>query len=359
MTAASLLPASSTDFERALEAATHPPADISSAITAVHGLKYRRPIADGFSQFLLHEYGLGNIAGYFNSEEQAIDQGRAWQRIRGTPLAASTALSWIGYNAPQILDQNAKRRRWHLYQIAMGAVPGDDEVGRLTDAEFLAGLSDRARSFFWRGFHDYDVRGLTLGKHKWGRSIVGDSSGVRIGGKTKWSHGKATSVAITATASERNALRVNFTTGQVVTWNSGLSWNAPGLTWSGISNAAKVKAWAMLQKAAFVAFYDAAGIVIGYARVVMAPTDATPAGNTNNATIRYVVRTGFGNGDGKVAAKAALVFGCEAVGVPVATQWLEPAQAAFPAGQIKVGDATAAISFQKTVRQLVTINLTI
>lgn len=359
MTSVSLLPANSTDLERTLEQAMRFPADVATAISAIHGLKYARPIAPGFAPFVLQEYGLGKIARFFDTIEHAIDQGRAWQRIRGTPFAASTALGWIGYNAAQILDQNPKRRRWHLYQIAMGALPGDDEVGRLTDAEFLAGLSDRARSFFWRGFHGYDVRGLTYGKHRWGRAIIGDSSGVRIGGKTKWSHGKATNAAIAATADERNSLGVNFTTGQAVTWNSGLSWNAPGLTWNGIANAAKVKAWTMLQKVAFIAFYDAADAVIGYARVVMRPTDITPVGNTSMASIRYVVRTGFGNGEGKVAAKASLVFGCQAAGVPAATQWLEPANASFPSGLVRVGDAALNIRFQKTVRQLVTIDLTI
>ena len=241
----------------------------------------------------------------------------------------------------------------------MGELPGDDETARLMDAEYLAGISDPARSFFWRGHHGYDVPGLEFGEHRWGEAIIGDSSGVRIGGKTKWSHGKETSGSITATNAERIAAGVNFSAGQAITWESGLTWNAPGLTWNGISNAAKVKAWVLAQKVTYVAFYDSANAVIGYARVVRTPVDITAPGNTTTATIRYVVRTGFGDGYGKTAVKASLIFRCEATGVPVARQWLAPENAAFPSGMTKVGEVALNIKFQKTVRQFVTIDLTI
>ncbi len=196
----SLLPSNSTAFELALEEATDIASEIGPAIDAIHGLKYARPLNITVAPWLVNEYGLGPISDFFDTVEGLIDEGRVWQRLRGTPQAISTSLSWIDYDDIDIQDQVRGRRRWHLYQIQMGELPGVDEFQRLTNAEYLAGLSDPARSYFWRGYFGYDVRGHVYGRSRWGRSIWGDSSGVRIaGGKVKWSHGRTHELEATGT----------------------------------------------------------------------------------------------------------------------------------------------------------------
>lgn len=197
MTFTTVLPSDSTTvFEYTVEQATDIVDEIAPAIQEIHGIKYARPLNVTFAPWLVYEYGLGPISQFFGTAEDTIDEGRPWQRLRGTPAAVTTALGWLDYDAIDIEDQLRGRRRWHLYQMDMGELPGADEVNRLMNAEYLAGLSDPARSYFWRGYHGYDVRGHVHGRSRWGRSMWGDSSGVRLpGGKTKWSHGRSHTAA--------------------------------------------------------------------------------------------------------------------------------------------------------------------
>lgn len=357
---ASLLPSNSTAFELALEEATDIASEIGPSIDAIHGLKYARPLNITVAPWLVNEYGLGPISDFFDTVEDLIDEGRVWQRLRGTPQAITTSLSWIDYDDIEIQDQVRGRRRWHLYQIQMGELPGVDEIQRLTNAEYLAGLSDPARSFFWRGYYGYDVRGHVYGRSRWGRSIWGDSSGVRIaGGKVKWSHGRTHEVDADAEAGVAAALGVEFTDGDDVTWLGSLTWAAPGLTWGGVTDARVLKSWLMMQKSAHIGLYDADGDPIGYARVVRAVQDITDYGDGEDTVVlAYDATIGFGVASGEVAS-AAVVFGGIAQGVAPFKTWLDPDQIDFPDGEVRVGESPISFTFLETVRERIVINLTI
>jgi hypothetical protein len=385
----SLLPSNSGLFEVALEAAIDVVDIIGPAVKDLRGFKTHRPLNPTIAPWIVLELGLGQVSAYFGGDiqhstalttldsttltdlgvdqivvigpttiEDLIDQGRAWQRIRGTPAAIQTALAWIGYDDAVVMDQVRGRKRWHLYQIEMGKLPLPDEAKLLADAEYLADLSDRARSFFWRGFYGYDVRGVTWGVSKWGRAIWGDSSGVRIGsGQTKWSHGRQHSGEILASNNDQISLDVVYDDGDILRWSQDLTWDTPGLTWNGVVDSRSLKTWLMLRKPAYVGFYDVLGNVIGYAPVLVGAKDVGQD-ETEDNLIRYDVRVDFGVGYGSTAATASIVFGGQpAAGVKPGKRWLSPTDAVFPNGITKVGSLQMPITFQQTIKEFVTIDL--
>ncbi|TIT41769.1 MAG: hypothetical protein E5W76_12900, partial [Mesorhizobium sp.] len=267
MTAAlHLLPKNASPFERALSNSLDRTPDFGAIIDGIAGLKYG-VIPAAFSPWVVAEYGLGPISEFFESDAEVIAAGIPWQRVRGTPFAATTALSWIGYLGPAIEDQNDRRRKWNRYQIGMGLVP-EAEMPVLRDAEYLVGISDPARSAFIRGWHGYNVRTLEWGEQVWGASIWGDDSGTRLdGGTVKWSHGEDITGSIVADAADRAALGVNVTVGTVLSWADS-PWNAPGVSWNGVTDAAAFKSFLLSRLSVLVGFFDAGGEAIGYRRPV-------------------------------------------------------------------------------------------
>ncbi len=358
--AGTVLPGNRTALEDALAIAVNPALQVSPAIDTISGLKYQRPLAQSVAPWLVHEYGLGPISQYFDTIEALIDQGRPWQRLRGTPAAILTALGWIGYDAASIEDQLKRRRRWHLYQIGMGKLPGAAEVATLMDAEYLSGVSDPARSEFFRGWHGYDVRGLTWGNGRFGRSIWGDASGVRLpGGKVKWSHGRTHALAASASVADWSVFGLDpaLETGDA-TWSDTLSWSTPGLGWGGIADAKALKTWLLLQRPAHLGFLDANGDAIGYARIIREPKDVS--GVAADIKIAFEVQTRFGDGAGATAASVALFLNLPVgVGVKPYSAWLQPDQVLVGPTPIRLGEVPWANTFQKTVRERITLTLTI
>jgi hypothetical protein len=357
-----LLPTNSKYFERAIAEAIELPSEVGDAVTDLHGVKYHRPLNVTVAPWLVFEYGLGYISAFFDNYEDLIDDGRVWQGLRGTPQALTTSLSWISYDAITIEDQMRHRRRWHLYQIGMGEIPAaSEEVARLTDAEYLAGISDPARSEFFRGYFGYDVRGLEWSGKKWGNSLWGDSSGVRLpGGKTKWSHGRAHEIESYANITDWADLNIDFVNGLSFPWTSDITWNAPGVTWNEVSDAGFLKAWSILRKRTYMAFLRADETVIGYALVIMAPVDITPAETDygDEFFIQYTVQTGFGDGAGEAAAFAAIAFNASPVaGVKSFKRWLTPDEIQFTGAEVVVGQTAFDLPFMLTVRERIVFTL--
>lgn len=361
MTFTTVLPsASTTVFEYTTEEATDFVAEISDAIASIHGLKYQRPLNITFAPWLIQEYGLGPISGFFATPEEAIDEGRVWQRLRGTPAALTTSLGWIDYDAITVEDQVRGRKRWHLYQIGMGELPGADEVNRLMNAEYLAGLSDPARSYFWRGYYGYDVRGFVWGRSRWGRAIWGDSSGVRLpNGKVKWSHGRSHIVDATADTDDADALAVNYTNGDLLTWLPTITWMAPGVTWNGVVDARALKSWLMRRKTAHIGLFDADDQPVGYAAVLREVRDITDYEDAEDTvTLLYEASVAFGKASGDVSS-VAVVFGGQSTANKPAKAWLTPDEIEFPDGEIRAGTSDLSFTFFQTVRERIVINLTI
>jgi hypothetical protein len=357
-----LLPDNRTAFEEALSTASDYLPDLLPGVEAVRGFKFAGPFPAWLGPALIFEYGLGDIVSYFVNADAAVSEGVAWQRIIGTAAALTKALSWIGYEDILIRDAFPRRRMWHRYQIGMGEVPAV-ELPRLLDAEYLAGLSDPARSIFFRGWHGYDVRALEWSGGRWSRSMWGDSSGVRLdGGQTKWSHGEDFDGAIVAGAPEREALGIDVELGEDPGWID-IPWDTPGIDWSGIVDVAAFKSFLIRRLPAHVGFFKANGDLIGMRRPI-AVRDVTAAHDVAGDTIviEVEVRTGFGDGEGRQAAAVALIYRAGHMAKPGAL-WVDANDVAMEPGfddeDMTIGSVPVDFTFRRTVRQHVTLTLEI
>ena len=356
----SLLPSNATPYQRAIEQACSIVDLADAPVAEMHGIKYRRPLNATIAPHLVLEYGLSPIAEFFGTIEELIDEGRPWQAIRGTPRAKHLALAWIGYDAITIEDQNAGRRRWHLQTIDMGKLPAAvTEDYLLGKAEYLVGLSNRARTVFFRGFHGYDVRALSFGKSTWGNAIWGDSSGVRInGGDVKWSHGRVHGVTGTIDPQVYVDLGLDFQDGDGLTWNSPLiTWETPGIAWNAVTDADAVRAWYIARQAVYFAIRDAAGDPIGYARCFdVADITGTEDFDDGSRYLKLAAVIPFGSAPGRIAASIAITIGATAAaGVKPAKRWFAPNELVFPAGETELFAAPLAIDLMKTCRELITV----
>ncbi|MER9625050.1 MULTISPECIES: phage tail protein [unclassified Mesorhizobium] len=359
-----LLPGNATSFERALSESTDYLEQMGAAADSIRGFKFATPLNPSVAPWLVAEYGLGPISAYFGGIDALIDAGIDWQRLRGTPLAISQGLGWIGYDAIALEDQNNRRLKWNRYQLGMGKVPLA-ELPVLRDAEYLAGLSDPARSVLFRGWHGYDFRTLEWSQGRWGNAIWGDDSGVRIdGGTVKWSHGEDLAGSVVAGPSERVALDVDVHRGDPIGWDD-VPWTAPGLSWNGVTDVAAFKRFLMLRLPVYVGFYDEGGDAIGYRRPI-AVRDVTSdhPGSGEAIFIEVECRTGFGDGEGRAAASCALVFRARPADPNKPGKlWLQPDEIEFEDGfgqaDMTIGSLPVDFLFRRTVRQHVTFTLEI
>lgn len=359
-----LLPTNATPFERAISEATDVFDRLDAAgMAGMRGFKYASTPA-AFFPFLVYEYGLGEISAYHASYADLIAEGVDWQRERGTPAALARALGWIDYDDIDLVDSYPSRRFWARYQIGMGALPPDGEEDPvLYDAEYLAGLSDPARSRFFRGFHGYDVRALQWGDGAWGDTIWGDDSGVTMpNGRTKWSHGRDHAGDVTLTADQKVALGLAYSDGDDIGW-SNLPWSAPGVTWDGVTDAAALRAWIIENTPAYVGFFDADGDPIGYRRAISV-SDVTdqhdPVEDTSYVAVEC--RTDFGEGFGSVAASARVLFHARPTDLTKPGRlWLAPGEVeidpAMDPDETTTDAVALSIEFGRTIREHVTITV--
>ena len=312
MTAQHLLPSNSTPIERAVSTVLDRDDTLAPSIDAIAGQKFLRPLTTGWAPWLITEYGLGAISGYFDTPEAAIDAGIAWQRLRGTPQALATALAWIGYAAPSLEDDPLGRRMWHRYQVAMGEVPR-----RMTKILFSPtrntspGFPIPPRSIFWRGFAGYDVRALDYGNSPWGGAIWGNDSGVKMpGGETLWSHGESHEVSVSLTAAQRAELSADVTTG------SSIGWDADPVVDARCELVRRQRPESLQGVPAhrlptYLGFFDGDGQLIGYRRTFSAidvTADYPPIADT--AYVRFTARTDFGEGFGSECGKRRAPLPC-------------------------------------------------
>ncbi|MFC5509266.1 phage tail protein [Bosea massiliensis] len=362
-----LLPDNARPLEIALSLATALGPDIDEAVVELRGIKLRNP-PPSYLPYLIYEYGLGELTPYLPNLYELIEDGIDWQRIRGTPAAVAQALGWIGYEG-EIEDPSIRRWRWNLFQLALDRVRDDEiDLGRI---EGVAQLSVPVRSYFWRGYHGYDVRNLEFGWKRWGDSIWGGYSGVRLpGGQAKWSYGRSYSVDHALTDDELEDLEVYLPPAG----SEPLGWGAfpwPAAPWT--DSAARARSVAMLEAldigTAWVAFKDADGDVIGYRRArachpvtqgasgtyTIGGTGFTPA--ASGATILYIeALTGFGDGYGHTAASVSfMVRGEPSSGYPPGALWLPPG--ALVSASPPLAETQVNIEFGRTVRERVSVAL--
>lgn len=356
-----LLPKNATAFERNLSKTLDRTASYGPTIESIAGFKTLDILPETFGPWMVAEFGLGPISEFFNDADMLIGAGIPWQRLRGTPLALAIALSWLEYIDLTLEDANERRLKWNRYQIDMGRVP-ESERPILLKAEYLAGLSDPARSVFFRGFHGYDVRALEWSGRAWGNSIWGDDSGVRLpDGSVKWSHGEILSGTIIVGEEERQALGVNVSAGDEPGWED-VPWDAPGMTWGSIDDVSAFRSYLVRRMPVLVGFYDEDGDAIGFRRPI-AVRDAPPTNYSGEKSfIEVECRTGFGDGGELEAKHVSLVFRAGHPSLP-GKLWIEPDDLEFEDGfdpvDMTIGNVPVDFTFRRTVRQHVTLTLEI
>jgi len=185
-----LLPPNASRLERALSLTTDPLTHLGPASDAL--IDFKTNPADSLLPWLIWEYGLGELLPYLPEPRRAIAEGIRWQRLRGTPAALTTALSWIGATAT--VEQEMPGIHFAEFQFDPGLVLDTDTA--IANLIAIARLSAPARSRLSRIYHGYDLRRLVLDDSQLGEALLSDHSGVFWrDGLTKLSFGRVRQLA--------------------------------------------------------------------------------------------------------------------------------------------------------------------
>ena len=185
MTADHLLPANATPLEQALSLSTDALSRLALPANAIR--QFKTDPSDPLLPWLIWEYGLGELLPYLPEPRQAIAEGILWQRLRGTPAALSTALSWIGMSAS--VEQEPPGVHFAEFQLDPGQVLDSDTA--IANLIAIARLSAPARSRLSRIYHGHDLRRVVLDESRLGDALLSDHSGVFWrDGQTKLSFGR-------------------------------------------------------------------------------------------------------------------------------------------------------------------------
>jgi Phage tail protein (Tail_P2_I) len=365
---AHLLPRNSTALEVAFSEAADRFTPTDPTIDTMHGFKLPGRIPAQFADAMIYEFGLGEISEFFSSWEDLINQGLAWQRVRGTHHAVDRALNWIAYNGT-IEHFPTRRKRWNLWMEKMSALPVQERPD-LFNIETLCNLSAPARSYFWRGFREYDVRALDWSRTRWSDTRYSSYSGVRLDGKAKWSFGRTYEYAVPMMQSDLQALGVWIApVGTPITWkDANTTWKASNVSWRDASDATRIRTMisSLLTKSIYVVFKDQNG-VIGIRRpkvacgVRLLPNGQyTVNGNRYRQTevdeeFLYIeALTDFADGFGSTATQIKVCFDGDLDNdVPDGTLWLAADELD---GGLNVDVASSqSITFREAVRERVKI----
>ncbi len=190
MTSDHLLPPNATALERSLSLSTDLLTRLGGETESLKGFK--TDPADSLLPWLIWEYGLGELLPYLPDPRRAIAEGIRWQRLRGTPAALTTALSWIGATAT--VEQETPGIHFAEFQFDPGRVLDDDAL--IANLIAIARLSAPARSRLSRIHHGWDLRRLVLDESRLGEALLSDHSGVFWrDGQTKLSFGRSCQLA--------------------------------------------------------------------------------------------------------------------------------------------------------------------
>lgn len=190
MTADHLLPANATPLEQALSLSTDSLSRLALPADAIR--HFKADPTDPLLPWLIWEYGLGELLPYLPEPRRAIAEGILWQRLRGTPAALSTALSWIGMCAS--VEQEPPGVHFAEFQFDPGQVLDSDTA--IANLIAIARLSAPARSRLSRIYHGWDLRRVVLDESRLGEALLSDHSGVFWrDGQTKLSFGRVRQLA--------------------------------------------------------------------------------------------------------------------------------------------------------------------
>lgn len=170
-----LLPRNATALEKALAQSTDLTQELSPGIVELRGFKHN-PL-EQIVPYLVHEYGLAEIAEYLPNLRDVISDGIAWQRLIGTPAALHKALGWINHDG-DIEEFDPKATKWWWFQVHLPFEPRNTQFVR--PMTHLVKASKPLRSEFARVTAGHDVRAFRLNTHRLnGGAFLNDWSGVR------------------------------------------------------------------------------------------------------------------------------------------------------------------------------------
>lgn len=358
-----MLPANATQLELALEDAMELEARLGAQITNMRGAKLRTHPPESYLQHIIIERGLGPITPYLSAQE-AITEGRTWQRLRGTQAAITQALGWIDVSGT-VENFPTRRRRWNNFMLAMALRP-TLEVPILKDIEVLAQISTPLRSKFVRGFRTYDIRAVDYSHTRWSGVRWSSYSGARIApADAKWSFGRNVQINRTLSESELTALGVWIPVGGApLTWGA-FTWDEAGAPWASSSalTRRRLMAAGIVGRNIWLRFSDADG-VIGYRRarvaraVAQSGTGVYSVSNTrftpeieNPDGVYLEAMTEFGEGYGRTATTFHIAFDAAIADTSKpGQQWATLAQMNI-ASQKLVPVTSAPLEFKRTVRE--------
>lgn len=359
-----LLPGNATPLERTLSAVND---DFNILIDPYNNILVadNAPSPD-FLPFLVWQYGLGELSPYLPNLYDLISAGIQWQRIRGTPAAISLGLSWLGYGG-SLEEVPTRRRRWNRFYWELDRVR-DNDYPDLVRIDGIVALSPPERSIFARGFKTYDIRCMETSYGRTSGSMTSDSSGVFIpNAAAKWSFGRHYESDHLFSQAELTALDVWIPeVGMDTLWtDADYLWADDDVLWVVVAAGERLVTMAgdICDLSAYVQFTDADDDVIGYARATVRPVQPGDAGEYDfgggtrwtsfligpPTAVMVVAMSGFGDGNGQTATKAAVLFDATRDGdVKPGTLWLEPDQLT---GGTVIAEHDVNIPFGLTVRE--------
>ena len=129
-----LLPNNSTKLERGIAHSSDPIPPLGTILERIRDGK-RVNIPDAVVDWLIYEYGLGEVTPYLTDPRQALREGVQWQRVRGTPAAVALGLGWIDF--PAVVEESeAGTLRWA--EISSGSRTAQLITARSPESSVLA-----------------------------------------------------------------------------------------------------------------------------------------------------------------------------------------------------------------------------
>ncbi|WP_375680584.1 MULTISPECIES: phage tail protein [unclassified Bartonella] len=331
----SLLPPNSSLFERCLADAMAVDPQVKRALEDISRAKLiTRP--PSWLPSLIDEYGLQELSPYFSNSYDLIDQGLAWQNIRGSLAAIEMGLRWLELSA-RFKPAWSERAWWNSFQLEFNQLP---ERTQLEAVEAIVRLSKSLRSDFRRGVYGYDVGAVEGNMSRLDDSMLDFESGICLtAGGTLFSFGCTTEINHTLTK-EEGKLIGNWMDDfdEELSWNQiDYPWDLANFPWCSVKKHERdilMAEW-FQNRPLYLALRDANNTLIGYRRCnIIQPVEQVLEGVYNHCGNRFnpsptgtllflAARTDFHDVEDKQAAAVSLlVHGSLAQQTPPGKLWL-------------------------------------
>ncbi|WP_208434615.1 phage tail protein [Bartonella taylorii] len=333
----SLLPPNSSLFERCLAEAMAFEPHVKTALEEIPRTKFiTRP--PSWLPSLIDEYGLQELSPYFSNLYDLIDQGLAWQNIRGSLAAIELGLEWLQITA-RFVPAWTGRAWWNSFQLYFDQLP---ERKSLEAIEAITDLSKSLRSDFHRGVMGYDVQAVECNMSRLDDSMLEYESGVRLtAGGTLFSFGRTTEINHTLTREEGKLIGNWIDDGdEELSWDQiDYPWDMANFPWCSVKKHERdilMAEW-FSNRTLYLVLRDSQDGVIGYRRCyAVSPVEQALDGvyshcgnkfnpSTTGTLLFLAARTDFHDVNDKQAAFISiLVHGIPKQDIPFGKLWCEP-----------------------------------